>query len=120
MSCLIDAFLGLSPLHERYRMKSRTAPIGFLGKIVTTLLAAGLLVVGFMFSIVILAVVAVLGLIGLGYFWWKTRALRRAIREQMAAARSEQSTVIEGEASVVREASGQQPHLVTFSACRTP
>lgn len=113
--------LDLSPLHERYRMKSRTAPIGFLGKIVTTLLAAGLLVVGFMFSIVILAVVAVLGLIGLGYFWWKTRALRRAIREQMAAAaRSEQSAVIEGEASVVREASGQQPHLVTFSACRTP
>jgi len=73
---------------------------------VTTLLAAGLLVIGFMFSVIALAVVAVLGMIGLGYFWWKTRALRRAIREQMAATRSEQGRVIEGEATVVRERIG--------------
>lgn len=84
-------------------MKPKSAPMGILGKTLTTLLATSLLVVGFMFSVIALAVVAVFGLIGLGYFWWKTRALRRAIREQMAAARPEQSMVIEGEATVIRE-----------------
>lgn len=64
-----------------------------------------LLVLGFMFSVVILAVIAVLGVLGLGFLWWKTRAVRRAIREQMAASAHRQSTVIEGEATVVTETS---------------
>ena len=84
-------------------MRPKTAPMGFVGKFITTLLATALLVVGFMFSVVVVVVVAALGLVGLGYFWWKTRALRRAIRGQMAAAGSEQSNVIEGEATVVYE-----------------
>lgn len=85
-------------------MKPRTAPTGLLGKLVAALLTTVLLVVGFMFSLVLLAVVAVLGVIGLGYFWWKTRAIRRVMRERMAASNHGQSVVIEGEATVIRDA----------------
>lgn len=85
-------------------MTPRPAPTGLLGKLFATLLTAALLVLGFMFSVVVLAVVAVLGVLGLGYFWWKTRALRRAIREQQRQARQYGSDdVIEGEATLVRE-----------------
>lgn len=91
-------------------------------KIVTTLMATALLIVGFMFSVIALAAVAVLGLVGLGYFWWKTRALRRAIREQKVVTRSEQSTVIEGEATVVQEGSisGRSPLFVVTHDRRGP
>ena len=57
-----------------------------------------LLIVGFMFSIVLLAVVAVLGLSAWGYFYWKTRKLRRAMKEH-----TPESLIIEGEAIVVEE-----------------
>ena len=95
-------------------MTPRTAPTGILGRLFAMLLTTVLLVLGFMFSVVILAVVAVLGAVGLGYFWWKTRAVRRAIREQMAASTPHPNTVIEGEATVVRETSApsQAPALL--------
>ena len=84
-------------------MKPSTAPTGLLGKLVATLLASLLLVAGFMFSLVVLAAAAVVGAVSLTYLWWKTRALRRAIRERMAASELDQSRVIEGQARVVRE-----------------
>ena len=58
-------------------------PAGPLAKIVTFLLGAALLVVGFMFSLVALAVVAVGAVLAGTWLWWKTRAVRREIREQM-------------------------------------
>jgi membrane protein implicated in regulation of membrane protease activity len=57
-----------------------------------------LLVLGFMFSVVILAVIALLGLCALGYVWWQTRKLRRAIRTQDAGPQT-----IDGEAVVIEE-----------------
>lgn len=95
-------------------MKSGTAPTGLLGKILAALFATVLLAIGFLFSVVLLAIAAVLAIVGLGYFWWKTRAIRRVLREQMAAARHDLSTVIEGEATVVRESprAGNYPLLV--------
>ena len=87
-------------------MRPKSAPAGMLAKIIAMLLTVGALVLGFMFSVIALALVAVLGSIVFGYFWWRTRALRKAIRQQMASARAEQSTVIEGEATVVRESAG--------------
>ncbi len=71
------------------------------------LMALGALVLGVMFSLVVLGVLLGLGLIFSGWWWWKTRALRRVLREQRAAAQSAtspaQGVVIEGE--VVREVS---------------
>lgn len=60
--------------------------------------AAILLVLGFVFSVVVVSVIAVLGLAACGYFWWKTRRLRSEMREHAADA-----DAIEGEVIVVQE-----------------
>ena len=57
-----------------------------------------LLVLGFMFSVILFAVIAVLGLALWGYVRWKTRKLRRTMQEQ-----APDGHVIDGEAVVVEE-----------------
>lgn len=82
------------------RTTPQTSP---LGKIVALAASAILLVLGFMFSVIVLAVVIVGGLAGLGYFWWKTRRLRKAMREQQGPVGEDGGHVIEGEAVVVEK-----------------
>ena len=66
------------------------------------LTGASLLILGFMFSVVILSVIAVIGLGFWGYFWWKTRALRRGMQANMPRQESD-GQIIDGEAIVVEE-----------------
>jgi hypothetical protein len=66
--------------------------------VLALLTGAVLLILGFIFSVVLLVVVATLGLAAWGYLWWKTRTLRRAMREQ-----APDGQVIDGEATVVEE-----------------
>lgn len=80
------------------------APQGIAGKLLTALLSIGLLVLGVMFSLVALAVAAVIGLLFAGWFWWKTRALRKALREaapapapETARSRAADGDIIDGE-----------------------
>lgn len=68
---------------------------GLLGKIVTMVAGMLLLAAAFMVSLLVFAVVAVVALGVLGYFWWKTRKLRRQMREHPPGGR-----VIEGEVIV--------------------
>ncbi len=56
-------------------------PPSLLGRAVAAIIGAIVLVVAFMFSIVALAVVSVVIVIVVGYLWWKTRDLRRHLRE---------------------------------------
>lgn len=56
---------------------------GLLGTVLAMLAGTVLLVLGFTFSLLILAAAAVIGVLGFGYLWWKTRALRKHMREQM-------------------------------------
>lgn len=63
------------------------------------LTGAILLVLGFMFSVILFAVLAVVGLALWGYLLWKTRKLRRAMQERA----STNGHVIDGEAVVVEE-----------------
>jgi len=67
---------------------------GLLGKVVTLAVAGLLLVAVFMFSLLVFSVIVTGGLLVAGYLWWKTRALRRQMRERPASGH-----VIEGEAS---------------------
>lgn len=60
-------------------------PQGFFGKLVAVVAGAVLLVLGLMFSLVIIAVAVAFGLAIWGWIWWKTRALRQQMREQMDA-----------------------------------
>jgi len=64
-----------------------------LGRILTGALGVVVLVAAFMVSVVVLAVAATVLLLVVGYLWWKTRALRRRLREQMG-----KGQVIDGEA----------------------
>lgn len=63
------------------RMQFSRTPQSLLGKVLSLLLGATFLVLAVMFSLVALAVVAVAGVIFAGWFWWKTRSLRKAMRE---------------------------------------
>ena len=65
------------------------------------------LVLGFLFSLVFIAIFIALGVLAGGYFWWKTRKLRKAMRAQAPGGR-----VIDGEVVVVDEAApGTLQHL---------
>ena len=81
---------------------------GFFGKVLGVAAGAAVLVVAFFFSILLFAVVLTVGLVGWGYLWWKTRELRKVIREQGGigtiireqngtGARGQRVTIIEGE-----------------------
>lgn len=72
---------------------------GPLGKIFAAVIGVLTLAAAFMFSLVFVAVIAVAGLIAWGYFWWKTRALRKHLREQQAAAPFGQAAAEAGVAS---------------------
>ena len=96
---------------------------GPLSKILAA--AAGLLLLGvaLMFSLVFFVVLAVAGLLFWLYFWWKTRALRRQMREQgmtqgsqadetlyrQAGPETADGEVIEGEATRVIDETRQLP-----------
>jgi hypothetical protein len=80
------------------KLRMQPAESGPLGKLFALLAGVILLIVGFMFSMVILAVVVVVGLAVWAYLWWKTRDLRKAMRERPAGGH-----VIDGEVVVVDE-----------------
>lgn len=82
-----------------------------LKKLLTLVSGVVVLVLGLMFSVVVLIAVVVIGLMVWGYLWWKTRELRRAMREATvdqrggggASGSESGGAVIEGEAVVIDE-----------------
>ena len=81
--------------------------------ILSLLAGAVLLILGFMLSAVIFLVIAVIGLGLWGYFWWKTRALRKAMKASMPREESgnvepvqPEGRIIEGEVIVVDDYPG--------------
>ncbi|WP_126445399.1 hypothetical protein [Sulfuricystis multivorans] len=85
-------------------MRSGITGSGLFAKLLGVIVGTVLLVVGFMFSLVVLAVAVVLGIAVWGWFWWRTRALRKALREAVSAGGANQAgEVIEGEAVIVEE-----------------
>lgn len=70
---------------ERLRQNGATlrpGPPSLLAKILAVVVGAALLVVGFAVSLVMLAVVLGAGILIGGFVWWKTRDLRKQLREQ--------------------------------------
>jgi len=68
----------------------------WLQRIVGALLGVALFVAAFVFASLFLAFAAAAGLVIWGWLWWRTRRLRRELRER-------DGTVIEGEYRVERE-----------------
>lgn len=75
---------------------------GPLQKLFAFVVGTILLVLGLMFSVVVLAGLVAVGLAVWAYLWWKTRDLRRAMREAPVDRRPG-GDIIEGEAVVVEE-----------------
>lgn len=73
---------------------------GLLRKLAAAVAGTLVLVGAFMLSVVVLAVVATAGLLGGAYLWWRTRELRKRLREQ-ARTRPVGGRVIDGE--VIRD-----------------
>ena len=85
-------------------MNQTAPPGGPLGKLLAFVVATILLVLGLMFSVVLLAVFVIVAIALGAWFFWKTRHLRKAMREA-GAMRSPPADghVIEGEAVIVEE-----------------
>ena len=80
---------------------------GPLGKALALLGGAVLLVLGFMFSLLLVAFAVATAAVVWGYLWWKTRALRRQLRERgpaMPADNVPSGHVFDGEAVRVEAA----------------
>ena len=102
-----------------------TSAAGPLQKLLTLVVGVGLIVLGLMFSAVVLVAGVVIGLMVWGYMWWKTRDLRRAMRAAQAHAQTQAADrrsssappfgdhgdIIEGEAVVVETTAPKRPSL---------
>ncbi len=85
-------------------MTQATPPTSLFGQVLALVTGVILLVLGFMFSMVLLAVFVALGLTLGVWFFWKTRHLRKAMRETDPMRTSAANgNVIEGEAVIVEE-----------------
>lgn len=62
---------------------------GVAGAIVGLLILSALLAFGFMVSLVVIPVILVVGAIVAGYLWFKTRGIRKELKEQMQAYREQ-------------------------------
>jgi uncharacterized protein YneF (UPF0154 family) len=91
---------------RQYRLNGlggRPAPVaGMLGKLVAFVAGTALLTLAFVFSVVLLAALVTGGLVLFGYFWWKTRALRKRLRENPPGGHVIEGEVI-GDHEVIRD-----------------
>lgn len=65
-------------------------------KLLAVVVAGGVFVLALMFSVVLFAVVLTVGAVAWGYLWWKSRAIRKQMRDNPPG-----GLVLEGE--VIRE-----------------
>lgn len=93
------------PQATRFRQPLGQPPQGLLAKLLTFVLGAALLVLAVTFSLVALAVVAVVGLAFWGWLHWKTRRLR----QQMRAAAASEPQIIEGQFTRHDDLPSRQP-----------
>jgi len=59
-----------------------TGPAGLLRKVLTFVVTIAVVCLALMFSALLFAVIAVVVVVAGGYLWWKTRDLRKQMREQ--------------------------------------
>jgi len=62
-----------------------------IGRLVALIATATLIVLGLMFSAVLLVFIVTAGALGFAWLWWKTRTMRRLMREQQQRMAAEQS-----------------------------
>ncbi|MBI4808969.1 MAG: hypothetical protein HY799_08490 [Nitrosomonadales bacterium] len=86
----------------KFELNSPANPPGPLRKLLGLVVTVVIVVLALMFSAVLLVVLAIIGTIAWAYLWWKTRELRKRMREfsSQGMARDAQASndeVFEGE-----------------------
>lgn len=75
--------------HRQARLTGK-APRGWFGKIVAVVTTGVLVLLGLTFSVVLLTVGAIGGLLAWGFVRWKLRQIRKQVEAQLAAAQAQQ------------------------------
>lgn len=86
--------------------RGSATPPSLWQKIVGGVVMVGVFALALTFSVALFAVVITVGLVVWGYFWWKTRAVRKAMREHMAAGMDPRRAAAEAYSSTRAEAPG--------------
>ncbi|MBU0688236.1 MAG: hypothetical protein KJ850_11870 [Gammaproteobacteria bacterium] len=68
-------------MQVRFEIPPPNTPRSPLSRVVGVFVTIVVAIIALMFSVVFFAVVAVFGLIAWGYLWWKTREVRKQMRE---------------------------------------
>ncbi len=68
-------------MQVRFEIPPPKTPPSILGRVVGVIVTIAVAIVALMFSAVFFAVIIVVGLIAWGYLWWKTREVRKQMRE---------------------------------------
>ena len=89
-------------MQMKYVLEPPATSAGLLRKLAALIMTAVLVGLVLMFSAVLLVIITVVGTIAGAYLWWKTRELRRrmrdlAPREAMREEKMREDDVIEGE-----------------------
>lgn len=85
----------IDPYDRRLGYSGARGP-GPLTKVLAVVAGVTMLVVGLMFSVVLLGVALVVGTVAGGWLWWKTRALRRDLRAQMQRMQGDLNAAMNG------------------------
>jgi Flp pilus assembly protein TadB len=76
-------------MQKRFILNAPTQPRSPLGKLLTWIFTLSLFALALMFSVVVLVVIAVVGVIAFAYIWWKTREVRKQMRIMRSVATPE-------------------------------
>ena len=68
-------------MQMKYVLNSSSKPPGLLRKLVALMMTVALVGLVLMFSAVLFAIIIVVGTIAWAYLWWKTRELRKQMRD---------------------------------------
>lgn len=68
-------------MQKRFVLNLQTKPPSLLRKLVALVITVAMFALVLMFSAVVLVVILVVGVLAGAYFWWKTRAMRKQMRE---------------------------------------
>ncbi len=90
-------------MQMKYELNSPAKPPGLLRKLAALAVAVVLVGLVLMFSAVLLVIILIVGAIAFAYLWWKTREVRKLMREfsrngMTREAKASNDGVFEGEA----------------------
>lgn len=77
------------PTRIRFEARGGAGGPGLLKSLLGLVVGTVLIIAGFVFSLVFLAVFAAVAIVIGGYLWWKTRAIRKQFQAQMEQAQAQ-------------------------------